>query len=74
MYVPRMHACTFMHVHAQVECMNVCGCTSERSHASAVWKDQCVLIDVVLPSAREVNGGGGGGGGRWEESGTRGAH
>lgn len=33
------------------------------SYASAVREDQCVPGDVVLPSAREVNGGGGGGGG-----------
>lgn len=29
-------------------------------HASAaVWEDQCIRTDVVLPSAREVNGSGG---------------
>lgn len=55
--------------------MNTCGHMYECSQA--VWEDQCVRIDVVLPSAREVNGGGGGGGGSgrgWEESGTGGAH
>lgn len=54
--------------------MNACGRTCECSHASAVREDQCVRIDVVLPSAREVNGGGGGSGEGWEESGMRGAH
>ena len=37
-------------------------------------EDQCVHIDAVLPSAREVNGGGGEGGEGWEESGMGGAH
>lgn len=64
-----------MHLHAQVEYMNPCGRTHECFHVSAVQEDQCVCIDVVLPSAREVNGGGGGGGGEgWEESGMGGAH
>lgn len=62
MYV---HICTSMHM----GCMN--GHTCECSHASDVREDQCVRIDVVLPSAREVNGGGGGGGERvgaeWDE-------
>jgi len=66
--------CTHMHVHAQVKHMNAHGRTSERSRAPAVREDQCVRIDVALPSAREVNGGGGGGGKKgWEESGLRGA-
>lgn len=47
--------------------MNACGRTCECSHASAVREDQCVRIDVVLPSAREVNGGGGGSGEGWDE-------
>lgn len=54
----------YMHIHAKVEYINVHGRTYECCHASAVWEDQCVRIDVVLPSAREVNGGGGGRGER----------
>lgn len=71
------HVCMdiqYMCVHAQVEYMIACGCACKCSHASAVREDQCVRIDVVLPSAREVNGGGGGGGEVWEESGLRGEH
>lgn len=64
------------HVYASMHRWNiwVCGRTCECFHASAVREDQCVRIDVVLPSAREVNGGGGGGGEGWVESGMRGAH
>lgn len=51
---------------------NTCGRTYECSHA--VREDQCVHIDAVLPSTREVNGGGGEGGEGWEESGMGGAH
>lgn len=46
----------YKHLHEKVEYKNACGHTWKRFHASAVWEDQCVPIDVVLPSAREVNG------------------
>ncbi len=40
-----------MNVHA-------CECTYKYFDASAVREDQCVRVDVALPSTREVNGGG----------------
>lgn len=70
MVTSEFHVCT---IRAQVKCVNAHGRTSERSHVSAVRKDQCARIDVALPSAREVNGGGGAMAKGWEESGMRGA-
>lgn len=54
--------------------MNACRRTYECCHASAVWEDQCVPIDAVLPSAHAVTGGGGRHGEGWEDSQMGGAH
>lgn len=50
-----------MHVHVEVEYVR----TYLAFHASGVRENQCIPIDVVLPSTREVNGRGGGRG--WDK-------
>lgn len=66
--------CTYLNRNPRPCTSGMYECVYKCSHASAVREDQCVPIDVALPSAREVNGGGGGGGEGWEESGMGGAH
>lgn len=58
----------------QVHDINVFGYMHQRCHALPLWEDQCVPIDVVMPSTHAANGGGRGGYRGWEERQMGGAH